>query len=378
MAYTFSRSLTIDEALCGSADSTNFPVLFAGTYSYLATVANGGKVQNANGYDIGFFSDAGLTTALDWEVVEYNATTGKIEAHVRVPTLSASTNTIIYIAYGDSGITTFQGDIAGTWNSGFALVSHLPDGTSLTANDSTSNANNGTVTNAVAAAGKIGGGASFDGAGDSINFGSGASLDTLVTQTIEMWIKRGSVSTTTDQHIASKEFDDGSGFGGWWFYLRRDSDGTNGGKMKFGRAWSSSTFQSAIWRASTKLNSTTPWYYCVVTYDGGSTSNNPIFYLNGVAETTTNEQAVGGTLLSDNPYSVKMGEGSYGENDYNGTQDEFRISNVIRSADWILATYNNQNDPSTFYAIGAESGGAGVSSPYYLSYYSRLVTGVID
>jgi hypothetical protein len=29
--------------------------------------------------------------------------------------------------------------------------------------------------------------------------------------------------------------------------------------------------------------------------------------------------------------------------------DEFRISNVVRSASWILAEYNNQSSPSTFY-----------------------------
>ncbi len=351
MAFTGSRTITIDHTKCGAANSTDFPVLFAGTYAYLATVANGGSVTSSSGHDICFFSDSGLTTALDWELVEYDPTTGKLEAHVRVGTLSASTDTVFYLGFGDSGITTFQGDVAGTWNSGFALVAHLPNGTTLSANDSTTNANNGTVTNAVAAAGKIGGGASFDGAGDSINFGSGSSLDTLTTQTIEMWIKRGSVSTTTDQHIASKEWNDGSGFGGWWFYLRRDSDGTHGGKLKFGRGWSGSTYESALWRASTPLNSTSPWYHCVVTYDAGSTSNNPIIYLNGVAETTTNEQAPSGTLKSDNPYNVRMGEGSYGENDYNGTQDEFRVSNVVRNADWILATYNNHNDPSTFYAI---------------------------
>jgi len=326
-------------------------VLFAGTYAYLATVANGGSVTSSSGHDICFFSDSGLTTALDWELVEYDPTTGKLEAHIRVGTLSASTDTVFYLGFGDSGITTFQGDVAGTWNSGFALVAHLPNGTTLSANDSTSNANHGTVTNAVAATGKVGGGASFDGSGDSISFGSGASLDTLTTQTIEMWVKRGTVASSSDQHIASKEFDDGSGFGGWWFYIRRDSDGTHGGKLKFGRGWSTSTFQSAIWRASTKLNSTTPWYYCAVTYDAGSTSNDPIFYVNGVAETTTEEQSPSGTLLSDNPYSVKMGEGSYGENDFIGVQDEFRISNVIRSPDWILATYNSINDPSTFYAV---------------------------
>jgi RHS repeat-associated protein len=35
----------------------------------------------------------------------------------------------------------------------------------------------------------------------------------------------------------------------------------------------------------------------------------------------------------------------------NGLLDETRISNIARSADWILTEYNNQNSPSTFYGI---------------------------
>jgi hypothetical protein len=40
--------------------------------------------------------------------------------------------------------------------------------------------------------------------------------------------------------------------------------------------------------------------------------------------------------------------------------DEARVSDVARPADWILAEYNNQNDPSAFYAVGEE--GAPVAS----------------
>ena len=40
----------------------------------------------------------------------------------------------------------------------------------------------------------------------------------------------------------------------------------------------------------------------------------------------------------------------------NGVVDEFEVSGSARSADWILAAYNNQNSPSTFYVVGAETG----------------------
>jgi len=37
--------------------------------------------------------------------------------------------------------------------------------------------------------------------------------------------------------------------------------------------------------------------------------------------------------------------------------DEYRLSSVARSADWIITEYNNQNSPSTFSTLGPENGG---------------------
>ena len=41
--------------------------------------------------------------------------------------------------------------------------------------------------------------------------------------------------------------------------------------------------------------------------------------------------------------------------EWNGIIDECRISNSVRSADWIATEYNNQNSPSTFYSYGGEN-----------------------
>ena len=76
--YTYSRSITVDHTKVPNTDQTNFPVLISGTYSYLATVANGGRVQNSNGYDIIFTSDSGCATKLSHEVETYSASTGAV------------------------------------------------------------------------------------------------------------------------------------------------------------------------------------------------------------------------------------------------------------------------------------------------------------
>ena len=49
--YTYSRSITINHNKVPNTDQSNFPLLISGTYPYLATVANGGRVRNSNGYD---------------------------------------------------------------------------------------------------------------------------------------------------------------------------------------------------------------------------------------------------------------------------------------------------------------------------------------
>src|SRR5437899_8997803 len=143
MAFNFCRAITIDHTKCGSSNSSNFPVLFSGTYSWLKTTANGGNIQNASGFDIGFFSDAALTTALnfEFEAGSYNASTGAVNFWINVPTASSSADTVIYIAYGNPSITTDKSSTS-TWDSNFKGAYHLPDGPTLTANDSTSNALN--------------------------------------------------------------------------------------------------------------------------------------------------------------------------------------------------------------------------------------------
>ena len=64
---------------------------------------------------------------------------------VNVATLSHTTDTVIYLFYGNSSVTTDQSNAGGTWNSNFMGVWHFPNGTTLSANDSPANGNNGTI-----------------------------------------------------------------------------------------------------------------------------------------------------------------------------------------------------------------------------------------
>src|SRR4029077_23347 len=82
------RQMTINHTKVPSTQS-NFTVLVNVTDPALKTVANGGHVANANGYDIGFYADSGGTTKLKWEVEKYNGTTGNLIAWVKIPSVSS-------------------------------------------------------------------------------------------------------------------------------------------------------------------------------------------------------------------------------------------------------------------------------------------------
>src|SRR5579875_367965 len=64
------------------APLSNFPVLISRTDADLKSAANGGLVQNSNGYDI-IFTDSTETTKLDHEIEKYVASTGEVEMWVR-------------------------------------------------------------------------------------------------------------------------------------------------------------------------------------------------------------------------------------------------------------------------------------------------------
>jgi hypothetical protein len=107
-----------------SADLASFPVLVRiSSDDALRTVANGGRVYSASGYDIAFRSESGTT--LDHEIERYVPTTGELVAWVRVPTIALAADTTIYVYYGDPLITSPTANAPGVWGASHAAVWHL-------------------------------------------------------------------------------------------------------------------------------------------------------------------------------------------------------------------------------------------------------------
>lgn len=334
----FYRSLTLDQP---ASDLSNFPVLFSGTYTYLKTVGNGGKVQNANGYDITFYSDAALTTLLDFERVFWDGATGVVEFWVRVPTLTSASALVIYLAYGNTSISSDQQDAAGTWNTNYKGVWHFPDGTTLGLNDSTG-VNNGTNNNATATTGQIDGGIALSGSSQYVNIGTNSSLAPLTDVSVEVWVnptdrtQYNSVLARCNSNIPSPfeaRLDQTTGL----MRLLAKGNGTTG--------WNEQVSNTAI------ANST--WTHIMFVYD--NTNNLSIFYINGSLDRSATPVDTGTPNGVDNGNITYIATREDFATMFKGSMDELRLSNTVRTADWVAASFSNQNDPANFYIIGSET-----------------------
>lgn len=339
-AFSYRRSITVNTGQVSSGPHTNFPMPVVGTYSYLATVANGGKVQDAQGDDIGFYSNSDCSTGkLDWERVGYTATTGAVEFYVEVGSLDDGA--VIYMCYGDATITTDQSNKTGVWDSNYKFVQHFGNG-SLDLSDSTSNnltmTNNGTT----AGTGKLGNSAEFDGAADYYDVAStGYTTGAL---TITAWVKRQWSTTPNFYYPLFKVTGYGStsgiatNLGSTTF-----QDWVAGDFILFGDGSNSGRNPRAIAAPGTLSDAT--WYH----YGGVLGSGAAQLYVNGAARS----MRVSGTAsVPSVTNTARVGESSGTFAD--GPIDELRVSTSVRSAGWITTEYNSTNSPSSFYAIGSE------------------------
>ena len=328
--YAYRRAITIAHTQVPNTDQLNFPVLIAGTYAYLANAASGGCVSNANGYDIVFTSDAGGNTPLPYERESYSGSTGAVDLWVQVPVVSHTSDTVIYMFYGNSSVTSDQSNHAGTWDSNFKAVWHLANGTTLSGVDSSSNGVNGTNSGMTATAGLIDGAAAGDGgAGHQINTGNNPYPSSTFSSnglTLSAWVKPASTSATSQ--VASLE----------GAYVLDVTSGNAGFEIN----GSGSDLVSAA------PVPTGNWTYIVGTSDS---SGNLKLYVNGTLSSSAPQSFFNLDLLM-RPYSIG-GHPAFSGYNFNGIIDEARISNISRSADWIATEYNNQNGSSSFFSVGA-------------------------
>ncbi len=343
MAFSYYSPETVQSGQVPSTQ-TDFAMLVFVTDNRLRTVGNGGHVQNSNGYDIRPYSDTGLTSAMTYQLQTYNASTGQLIMWVKVSSLAVGS--IVYIAYGDSGIST-DGSSSSTWDSNFKAVYHLeesPTGSAPQFKDSTSNGKDLTVTTTGGSPANVTG-----------QIGSGINFPTTIQYSGTTAISSGNVGVgATNNYTVS----------GWFYmnsYLTVDGYpvqlfGTSGGagynigpvintgdKIAFA-IHNDPGFGNKITTSSTVA--TGSWKYFTGTNDG----TNLTFYLNAVSQATLAQGSIGDApAFIGGSFSNGMG---FRFSDFR--VDEMRLSASTRSANWITTEYNNQSAPGTFAVLGTE------------------------
>lgn len=336
MAFSYYKQLTTNTGFSGTSHSD-----FPGVIKLTTDSDLNSHVTNASGFDIAFFTDAALTQQLSHELRTYSG--GSLVAWFKIPTFTSGSN--IYMAYGDSGITTNQSSNA-TWNSNYKLVIH-----GRTTADSTSNA--ATVTdNSVTegSTGKVDQSMDFESTTPSyLQIADSAALDIAGAHTISAWVNFEShtgnlggvyYKATTQQFAGAAQKSMDFGFNAGAFYKNHAKDSSN--------------FQH---NQKTIDPTDGTWYYVAGAWDGTTTSNvGEKVYWNGAdAGETGGVTGTANAVQTNNADAVIGGKALSGTDFlFDGKIEEFRLSDVDRGVNWITTEYNMMNDNGTFWTVGAE------------------------
>ena len=305
---------------------SNFPVLIslASDNDLMA------KAQNLGG-DI-LFTDSTGQTKYDREIEKYTSATGELEAWVRIPSLSTSADTIIYMYYGNAAAS--ETNSTGVWDSNYKEVLHMGE-TSGNNLDSTSNGADATPTALSAITGEVDGGQSFNGS-TSVATVSNSSVAVTGDKTIEAWINLNSPSSSS--RIIADNID------GTNMYQITTCQGGGCGTQSIDDQIDDSGGHHDI---EVRGLSNNTWYHVADTFKASGSIHT--VYLNGASRNDSST-----TLQTPSATGLCIGEKCGTSPDlYTGSLDEIRISNSARTSGWIATEYNNESSPSTFYTLGS-------------------------
>ena len=338
--WVYRKVITLDHTKVDT-DLSNFPVLL--TLSSDSDLADDAKCQNS-GDDIAFADKNG--NKLNHEIEYFNGSTGELIAWVNVTSLSSSTDTVLYMYYGNSGASS-QENPNGVWDSDHVCVLHLNE-TSGVHVDSTVFGNDGSPLGGVNqnVVGKVDGADDFDGVDDGVNSGKASSINNINKFTFSAWVK---ADTWGEGGMYGNIFDKGF-TSGKAFYLHKTA-GTGG--LAFVHGFSSGY---GWWHIDNCIGLGS-WYHVAVVYDNTDVGNDPVVYVNGNVVAAVEGASPSGTALSDGGFDAVFGNNQDGSLTFDGIIDEVRVSKTLRSSGWIKTGFNNQNNPIGFRIVYSEEVG---------------------
>jgi len=156
-----------------------------------------------------------------------------------------------------------------------------------------------------------------------------AAVNGLSQKTVSIWIKHDDL---TDDGTLFDLFGSGTNETFYLYFVA-------GSAQKIELAVSTSA-TAGTWRTTNNVVTDTGlWYMVTVTYNNGSLSNDPIFYINGASVAITETSTPTGTIDTGTSSDFYIGDPGATFNP-NGRVADLRVYNTILSAADILALYN--------------------------------------
>ena len=316
---------------------TDFPVLVSLTDQEIVASAR------ADGADI-VFTAADGTTVLASEIESFTTFDQKLVAWVKLPSLSATVDTTIFLYYGNS--TPAIREPGEVWTANYLGVWHLnqdPVGGG-TIRDATSGNHVGTANNMLSdalAPAQCGRGLKFDGMASYLSFTS-ANLGNAFT--ISMWLNYADVTSSGTLLTNSKSGHDSNGLR---FFINTASSNPGDRRLIFetgdGNLNSGQTAQS-------DANAVPIGAFTHVTAVVDRNTGTTLLFVDGTSVATSMSTST--TFRTNSDFQVGQIENN--DSRFSGQLDEIEIATELRSPEWIRTSFNNQSVPDSFYTLSAE------------------------
>ncbi len=386
-SWEFRKNITLSLNTATGVDSdlTDFPALVSITDLEIFEKTNETDLK-----DIIFTASDG-TTKLAHEIERYDSSTGEVIAWVKIPTLSASDVTDIYIYYKGLDETDTYTTV---WDDNYRMILHMNQSATGSKSeglfsDVTDNGNDATAggdgrqipynsnREPIRNEGQIGYGQKFRG---PTTTGSGqGSGEFLWVHNVNNWPSR---DATIELWVGDITASPGTGvdYNDMFSYCKKSTSSSNIWENHWS-LWQAKKVKMKVqthFYVSTTAGpnvendnpaSFTDWNHIMAVYnlkDADGTTGKSQLYINGelyreenrsggqshtINSNAKNAVAIGGDIDSSSNSKTKCDRVN---NEFKGKMDELRVSAGMRSASWAAASYFNQGDPDTYTTIDVE------------------------
>jgi MSHA biogenesis protein MshQ len=316
-----------------------FPVLVSLDDKQIAATAD------PSGSDI-VFTGSDKLTPFATEIERFDPDGGELVAWVKVPRLSASTDTTIYLYYDHAKPPPRDPAPEAVWSADYLAVLHLSQdpgtGNLREILDATSNNNDGTAvqmetSNRIDA--KIGRGFDLDGIAERVDF---AAMDLGDNFTVSLWAKLDPASTNLQTLFANTI--SGPDRDGIKWFVNNFSTSNHRILVETGRGDGGT---GEIAQTAAGAMPVDVFTHLAITVDrvGGIAR----IFRNGVD--VTEDDTIAENFAANSDWELgRMEDGL----PFNGELDEVQITTVRRPAEWLVTSVNNQGTPGSFYEVGDE------------------------